>query len=178
MTVWRVLGWALSQQTLWPTGQVPPGHVLEIKFYWHSAKLIHQGYLWYVTPQQPLRQRKCGPKGWNMYRPVLKTKTKCVGPWSRAELSTDIHSICGYLNFNKWKLNKVKPRAFFSIKNEFFSVSSFLYNWKFTGKLARIVMGTLYPDFSMLAFYISQRYYKHSAAESEAEHWFAANIDL
>ena len=34
-------------------------------------------------------------------------------------------------------------------------------------------MGTLYPDFSMLAFYIflkSQRYYKHSAAESEAEH--------
>lgn len=33
----------------------------------------------------------------------------------------------------------------------------------------------------VLAFYIflkSQRYYKHRTAESEAEHWFAANIDL
>lgn len=136
-SLWCVLGWALSQQTLWPTGQVPPGHVLQIKFYWHSATLIHQGYLWYVTPQQPLQQRKCGPKGWNIYRPVLKTKKKkkkCVGPWSRTELSTYIHSICGYWNFNKWKL-KLNPEHSFQLKMVFFSVSSFLYNCKFTGKL-------------------------------------------
>lgn len=71
-SLWCVLGERQPANPVTHRTSPSPGHVLQIKFYWHSATLIHQGYyLWYVTPQQPLRQRKCGPKGWNIYRPVL-----------------------------------------------------------------------------------------------------------